>query len=363
MWPYWLMFLIPAWAALQEAGPRHWQPSAGAAASTRLPGSWKLVLLALILLIGLRYKVGGDWGNYLNNFKSGIYNSQFSKWWYDDPGYRVLEFLSMRYDWGIYGVNLMASVIFSYGLLVFCRHLPRPWLALAVAVPYLVVMLGMGYSRQGVALGCVMVGLSSLGQGRALKFIVWTVLGATFHKTAVVMLPMAALAASHRRWVTALWVAVVAATAYGTLLEDSVQKLSNSYLVAQYQSEGTLIRLLMNSLPAALLLVKRDRFAMTLPQQRLWFWFAAAAMGLLGAYFFSPSSTAIDRIGLYLLPLQLMVFAYLPEVIGRSQGSRQTWVLAVLVYYAAVEFVWFNFATHSRYWLPYRWYPLELIFN
>ncbi|MGV0961447.1 MAG: EpsG family protein [Limnohabitans sp.] len=333
------------------------------ASSTRLPGSWKLVLLALILIIGLRFKVGGDWFNYLNTFKKGIYESQFSPWWNNDPGYRVLEWLSMRYDWGIYGVNVMSSVIFSYGLLVFCRHLPRPWLALAVAVPYLVVMLGMGYSRQGVALGCVMVGLCGLGQGRALKFIAWTVLGATFHKTAVVMLPMAALAASHRRWVTAVWVTVVAATAYGTLLEDSVQKLSNDYLVAQYQSEGTLIRLLMNNLPAALLLVKRDRFAMTLPQQRLWFWFAAAAMGLLGAYFFSPSSTAIDRIGLYLLPLQLMVFAYLPEALGRHRGSRQNLVLAVLVYYAVVEFVWFNFATHSRYWLPYRWYPFELMFN
>ena len=31
------------------------------------------------------------------------------------------------------------------------------------------------------------------------------------------------------------------------------------------------------------------------------------------------------------------------------------------MYYSAVLFVWLNFATHSQYWLPYRFYPLELL--
>lgn len=74
----------------------------------------------------------------------------------------------------------------------------------------------------------------------------------------------------------------------------------------------------------------------------------------------SPSSTAVDRVGLYLLPLQLMVFSYLPEVMGRGSGrAHASWVFLVLVYYAAAEFVWLNFADTSFAWLPYRFYPLE----
>ena len=252
----------------------------------------------------------------------------------------------------------MGGAVFSYGLVMFCRHLPRPWLALAVAVPYVVIILGMGYSRQGIALGCMMLGLVALGNGYVRTFVLWTVLGATFHKSAVLLLPVAALVASQRRLYTVLWVGVVLVVAYTVLLEDSVESLRAGYLEAEYQSEGALIRLLMNALPAAVLLWKRERFAVTLPQERLWLWFALGAIGLLGLYAVSPSSTAVDRVGLYLLPLQLMVFSSLPEVMGRRRGNNQAWVLAVLVYYAAVEFVWLNYATHAFAWIPYQWYPL-----
>lgn len=359
MWPYWLLFLVPALSALSE--PVRRLGSRRGLLAANLTGPWWLVMLALTLMVGWRHEVGGDWGNYLRNFYSALYNSHNPEWWWNDPGYRLLEWVSLYNGWGIYGINLLAAAVFSYGVVVFCRHLPRPWLALAVSVPYLVIILGMGYSRQGVALGCIMAGLVALGHGRVARFVVWAVLGATFHKSAVLLLPMAALAASRNRWVTVVWVGVVAAGAYVVLLADSVAHLQAGYLEAGYQSEGALIRLLMNALPAAVLLYARDRFSVSLSQQRLWFWFAVIALLLLGVYFVSPSSTAVDRMGLYLLPLQLMVFAHLPEVLGRRKGNNDSWVMAVLAYYAAVQFVWLNFATHAYAWIPYRWYPLEWV--
>lgn len=363
MWPYWLMFVVPAVLALQEVAGNRAQPG-GVRLRVEIPTEWWVLMAALTLLVGWRYQVGGDWFNYLGNFENAFFDSQYADWWWNDPGYRLLEWVATRSGWGMESVNLMAAAVFAYGLVVFCRHLPRPWLALAVAVPYLVIILGMGYSRQGVALGCLMAGLVGLGKGRVATFVVWTVLGATFHKSAVLLLPMAALAASHSRLITSAWVGVVLAAAYVLLLEDSVEALKLGYLEAEYQSEGALIRLTMNALPAALLLWKRHRFAVTLPQERLWFWFALASLALVGLYYVSPSSTAVDRVGLYLLPLQLMVFAYLPEVLGNKSGQGNgNWVLAVLAYYATVEFVWLNYATHAFAWLPYRWYPLEVLFN
>lgn len=357
MWPYWLLFLFPAVSALNERARR--MNSRGATTKVIIPGSWWLVMVMLTAVVGWRHEVGGDWGNYLRNFYNAAYASRSPEWWWNDPGYRLLEWISLQNGWGIHGVNLLAGAVFSYGVVVFCRHLPRPWLALAVAVPYLVIILGMGYSRQGAALGCIMAGLVALGGGKVLRFAAWAVLGATLHKSAVLLLPMAALAASRNRWVTAVWVGVVAGAAYVVLLADSVEQLKAGYLEAGYQSEGALIRLSMNALPAALLLWARERFAVGLAQQQLWFWFAVTALALLGLYFVSPSSTAVDRVGLYQLPLQLMVFAHLPEVLGRPQGSNGSWVMAVVAYYATVQFVWLNFAAHAFAWLPYRWYPLE----
>ena len=162
---------------------------------------------------------------------------------------------------------------------------------MAVAVPYLVIILGMGYSRQGVALGLLMLGLVWLGRGNVLLFVIWTVLAALFHKSAVLLLPMAALAASKRRLFSAVWVGVVVAAAYTVLLADSVENLRVNYLEAGYQSEGAMIRLTMNALPAALLLWKQERFAVSLPQARLWFWF----LGHGSSAGFGPTHQAFEK--------------------------------------------------------------------
>lgn len=359
MWPYWLMFLIPAWVALGErAGQFTVGRNEASQLREQISWAWWGVIVGLTLLIGWRHEVGGDWFNYLEIFQSAFYASQFSDWWWNDPGYRLLEWLSIQTGWGIYGVNLLAGALFSFGLVLFCRGLPRPWLALAVAVPYLVIILGMGYSRQGVALACVMAGLVALGNGRIASFVLWAVIGATFHKSAVLLLPMAALAASRRRWVTVVWVTIVTSATYIFLLQDSVESLTNNYVDAEFQSEGALVRLTMNALPAVLFLWNYKRFAVKLTNWRLWLWFALASLVIFCLYFLTSSSTALDRVALYLLPLQLMVFSYLPEVFGRGEEGRGGWVRLVILYYFTVQFVWLNFANNAPAWLPYRWFPL-----
>jgi hypothetical protein len=253
----------------------------------------------------------------------------------------------------------MFGVLFSWGLVAFCRQQPRPWLALAVAVPYLGIVLGMGYNRQGIALGLSMLGLVALQRESTLKFVMWVLLGATFHKTAVLLLPIAALASTRNRYWTATWVGVVTLLAYGLFLEESVETLVAGYIEAQYQSEGALVRLLMNALPASLLLLRWKRFQFAPAEGALWRWMAMISLGLLVVLFVSPSSTAVDRVALYMLPLQLVVFSRLPEVMGRRGLNNQGWAAMVVAYYATVLFVWLHYSTHAQYWLPYRFYPFE----
>jgi hypothetical protein len=66
-----------------------------------------------------------------------------------------------------------------------------------------------------------------------------------------------------------------------------------------------------------------------------------------------PSSTAVDRVSLYLMPLQLAVLVR-AALLGRS---RLPGTVAVLAFSFAVQFVWLNFADNARYWVPYRIYP------
>jgi hypothetical protein len=384
MWPYWAMFLLPSLAALL-ASRSEW----GAAASLRStgsPGAWFLVWLLITLLVGCRFQVGGDWGNYFR-YLVGVSDLDFGEVLKkSDPGYQLLNWLSLEMDWGIFGVNLIGGAIFAFGLVAFCRRQPRPWLALAVAIPYLVIVVGMGYSRQGIALGLAMLGLVALNNQSALKFVICIALAATFHKSALLLLPMAALAAARNRYWTAAWVGVTGMVLYNLLLESDVDTIYKNYVTAQLQSQGAAVRLLMNALPAAVLLMYWPRFQLAESDARLWRWVAIASFVLLGLLRVTPATTALDRMALYLLPLQLVVFTRLPDVLGvrgkrhpapaaaaivpESRASRSTMedkyapmlVAVILLYYGAVQFVWLNFADNAYAWVPYRFYPLESSF-
>lgn len=357
MWPYWALFLIPALGAIVERSPMQAQGQRRAGRNADL--QWLVAGLAIALMIGLRSKVGGDWANY----EAMLDESQGMTLWEavtsTDPGFAFLNWMTLQLGWGMVGVNMMTAPLFALALVRFCRSLPRPWLALAISVPYLVIVVAMGYSRQGVALACGMLGLLALGRRSTSVFLGWVVLGAMFHKTAVLLLPIAALVQNRNRFLTAIYAVAITVAAYFLLLSDAVDTLYESYVVAEYQSEGAFVRLLMNAVPAVLFLFKWRKFGFMPTQASLWRWFAWISLFLLAVLFLTDASTAVDRVGLYMLPLQLAVFSRLPEVLGAAPRNRRLWVGLVVVYYAVVLFIWLNFATHAQYWLPYRFYPLE----
>ena len=196
MWPYWVMFLLPSIAALGTC--RSASLKAAGLRSARPSFDWALVWLFITLLVGFRFEVGGDWGTYTLILDDVIrHRPDFVEIiMKKDPSYYLLNWISAEMDWGIFGVNLVGGAIFAFGLVVFCQRQPSPWLALAVSVPYLLIVVGMGYSRQGIALGLEMLGLVALGDKSTLKFVMWVALAATFHRSAVLLLPIAALAHS-----------------------------------------------------------------------------------------------------------------------------------------------------------------------
>lgn len=357
MWPYWLMYLVPASAALLQ-NRAHQRPQARNLRRS-VPWAWIVAATVLALLIGLRDEVGGDWNNYVENLENIRGAGLFEVISSGEPGYQLVSWVSLQLGLDIYGVNAVCGALFAFGLMVFCRSLPQPWLALATAMPYLVIVVGMGYTRQGVALACGMLGVRALQQKSVWGFLAWVLLGATFHKSATVLLPVAVLVNARHRLIVIPAVIAVTVIAYSVLLSDSVDALYAGYIEQEYQSEGAFVRLVMNAIPAAILLIWRKRFYFRPEDAPLWRWCAWLSLILLALLFVTSATTAIDRFALYLLPIQLVVFSQLPSVLGSPRRQNRGWILAVVVYYGLVQFVWLNFAVHANGWLPYQFFPLR----
>ena len=345
MWPYWLMFLVPVWAVLV---PGRLKPS-----QARMV--WLIVAVLFALMMGLRHEVGGDWASYGKHFLNAASLTFGEVLFMGDPGYYVTNWLVSQAGGDIHHVNLICAAIMMWGTVVFCRRQPNPWLALLAAVPYMIVVVGMGYTRQAVALGFALLGLVALGEARIRAFVIWIAIGATFHKSAVLLLPIAALAASRNRFMTTGLVGVSTLLLYYLLLADASEALWENYVEAEYKSDGGLIRVLMNAVPAVLLILFRKQLVPALQERKLWIWIAVFALVCLPLVGFA--STAVDRVALYLIPIQLFVFSRVPRL-AATVRVRTPLVIGVVGYYAAVLFVWLNFAVHSDYWLPYQFMPL-----
>ncbi len=337
---YWLLFAVPSLAVLQRV-------QAGRSL-------WALLVTGLVILVGLRYQVGGDWFSYLNHFRLDSLATFESLFRGKEIGFHVANWAAFQLGAGPWLVNLVCGLLFVLGLVRFCRQQPRPLLALAVAVPYLVIVVGMGYQRQAVALGFFMWALVDLAQRRHVHFVVAVTLGALFHQTVLIVLPLAALANTRNRWWSALWVGVVGVALYQFILADSTDALWAGYVVSGYASEGGAIRVFMNALPAVVFLLRRKHWGESEQTVALWTWLALFCLALLPLV--SLASTAVDRVALYFMPIQLWVWSRFPSVFVPSQQFPAT--VAVLLAYAAVLAAWLFFATHSQYWLPYQFWPM-----
>jgi hypothetical protein len=119
----------------------------------------------------------------------------------------------------------------------------------------------------------------------------------------------------------------------------------------------------MNAVPAALFLSFRNRFQLSLKQLNFWTWVSWSALLLVVILQVSPSSTAVDRLALYWIPLQLFVLSRVPNAFGKQSGKNTVWVYTVIGYSATVHFVWLFFADTAFAWLPYKFYPWEWLWN
>ncbi len=339
MLTYWLMYLIPAGMALFTSG--HFRKT------NIIP--WYLVGFLFIFIIGLR-DCGGDLGNYIRHFTDTKGLTFLEAISHGDPGHQFLNWLFNDIDFGFYMVDTTYAAIFTFGLIKFSRDQINPWIAFSVAVPYMVIVVAMGYTRQSVAIGLFMLAITYLREGKLKTYVAFILLAATIHKTAILMLPLGFFIYGKSWTLRILMLIPIMYGGWDLFIEEQQENLWRNYVEAEMQSEGAKIRVLMNFVPALLLFLYKKEWKRSFDDYAFWFWIALGSIVAAGLVSLAP--TAVDRISLYFIPIQLVVFARLPYLARKQISSPATKVLIVLGY-LAVLFVWLNFASHAYMWLPY----------
>ncbi|MGZ8312017.1 MAG: EpsG family protein [Allosphingosinicella sp.] len=345
MFPYWLLYSVFAVGAISHRFDPQARP--------RISPLFVLAAFFVMVFVGLRFETGGDWYNYRDifDYASDQLSVAVNQ---GDPAFMLLNWIAHQLGLDFWFVTFVCGTIFVWGIARFTRNEPNPWLTILVAVPYLIIVVGMGYMRQAVAIALLMAGLSEFSDGKLAKVLFYGVLAAMFHRTAILILPIIAVSVVRHR--TLVWgiLAGVVVVLFNFLLSEFLTRLNENYVESGMSSEGAGVRVAMNVLPAVIFLWFSRRFSRNDQERLLWRNFSWAAIAALVGLAALSSSTVVDRLALYLIPLQLIVFGRLPYVFAKNGKANSQLIVGVILYCGLIQFVWFNFALHSENWLPYQ---------
>ena len=349
---YWIMLIFPTLALLTPI-------KLNRNLSTL---NWLWVSLCLILIVGLRHEVGGDWENYIthNSLYVNLKNIDFIEVFSinnlsADIGFLIIHWFSQNYLYGIYSTNLICAAIFVVGLQRLCRNEPFPWIALIVSMPYLIIVVSMGYTRQAAALGFIMWGLVSLMSGQKGKFYLSIAFAVLLHKTALVMFIVGLLSNNYhlkynnhnkRDYLIFGLMFIFIAINYSKFANMVHFYITNTTM----ESSGAFIRVMVSSIAALVFLSFRKHWKGKYGDYHIWLIFSILTLIMLPLTFII--STTIDRIALYFLPMQVVIFSRISALI-KDDNLTIIYILSLLILYFSILFVWLNYGSYSIYWIPY----------
>lgn len=339
---YWVMFALPLIGATMRM-----------TTFRRLDQAyWWVTGLVFVIIVGLRYEMGWDWFNYLGLYQSVEGLNLWDAMGTTDPGYAAVEWIGVQLHLGFWFVNLICAGVFLFGLFTFARRQPDPWLALLISVPYAIIVMGMGYTRQSAAVGMEFLAVLAIMDRRVFMFAGCVLGAALFHKSAIALLPLALLFGTDRpilRFVAGLSLAMAVYALVDRL--DQYLSFRALYIDQALASEGTGPRLAVNTVAAAGFLFVR-RYIPARPNERLLMTaFALASIVCIPLAF--AFSTATDRLVLFLLPIQLFFWGRIETMFSNRVLSTPL-RLGGVAFYGVIQFVWLNYAIHASAWIPYR---------
>jgi len=346
---YWLMFAYVALFALGSAPRERWSAfSAG-------QGAGLLGFFVLYFLVAaLRFETGGDWFNYEGMYEDIRYSTLGDAMTQTDTLFGALMWLSAQLGLGLYLPDAVCAGLLCYGTLRVAGGTREPWLGVLTAVPYILIVVGMGYVRQAGAIGLILMALAHLDRPRSKRLFLYLLLAIGFHSTAAIVLPLFGYALSARNRAAAILAALFGGALLFFFLGSRLQDFQENYLEAEFSSSGAAVRVAMNVLPSLLFLARRK--AVPLTERMLSFWTLVAFANLAFAFALglTPSSTWVDRLALYFSIIQIFAFGEIQRLSGFSPRNLLPLRFAVIALSGLVQVVWLVYAVNAEFWVPYK---------
>jgi hypothetical protein len=286
-----------------------------------------------------------DWNNYLYMIR----NANVGSWWQSfnvsEPGYATLLWIAGQQGWGIYGAYFIGTLIFAAGLFRYAKTTPSPWIALLVAMPYLVIVISMSAARQAVAAGVLLWLTAEWTRATVGKRVALILLATSFHISAIGFLVFVFIDLRLRIWLKSIGVGIMAAAMIYIIQQSGRLATFNAHYISgqTIDSGGALFHVVLNSGPALMCyLLGRKRRAILIPNPFHRNMVVLAIMLLPLSFLYS---TAASRLTIYLFPVSIWFFAASPVLLRKNESGLYKFLVGI--FFVTILAIWLNFANNS----------------
>ena len=230
---------------------------------------------------------------------------------------------------------------------------PYPFFFITLAIPYLLVAVSMGYTRQSVAIGLFMWGICLLLKKNNLSYFFLILFGSFFHKSAALLFffLFVNIPLNFTKLFLYSFFFIILILFFVIPRIDIVLQ---HFLIVEYAtSAGVFHRLFLNLFAAIIFLITYKKWEINNSEKRLYTMFVIFTFILLVSAFFN--SIIVDRIAIYLIPIQLLILTNATNLINNN-FIKNIYILSLLYFYFLVLYIWLNLGHYSIYWVPYRNY-------
>lgn len=316
-----------------------------------------LFTIFLVFFIGFRHEVGGDWYNYLAMFDLISKLPFLISIIFTDVAYGAINWASFQLGYEIYTVNFICAIIFCFGIYKFSSAFRNIWLPILVLFTYTIMVVAMGYTRQGVAIGLVCMAFSSLlKKPKKTIYSFWIIMSVLFHKTAIIMFFFMPLINSHFfRKKIFFWLYTIISFSLIFYILWLAQEADNIYLNDSVDSSGAIRRMIIHLIPLGIYMFYHKKFKKNL-SPIIQLIDLLAVMVLLTFLLSFVFSTLADRLGLYFIVFDVIVFTKFTEIL--TNRSKRFFVTLLTLQYTLVFYIWLYFST----WAPIAWNYKNILF-
>jgi hypothetical protein len=313
------------------------------------PGISLVGYSVMCLFIGLRDHVGADWESYKVIFTALEKLPLVATFIIVEPLYGLCNRLVYLAGGDIHLVNLICATISLACLFNFSRLVEMDSnLLLFVATPYLLFVVGMGYTRQSVAVGLALNAVGYLRHKREWMFYLFACLAALFHYSAIFLILLWWVKNFKRTAVLLLAVLAVSPLLIPLLSSRRYANYLNND--AAMQSHGVWTRILLIAFALLIIFNQKIKWTQETELRRVIFR-GTVALGLL-VILSVFLSTLADRVCLYLFFIYMLGMGSVIRNAIRPYKFLSILMVVSLSY--AVFVAWFGFSSFAALaWFPY----------